>query len=104
MRSDFLRIGVDAMRDLQAIDVSIVLELTAYEIVQRLPQDSKDAGQQKNHRERRPVAQTAQPPLRPELSKCPGRKAIDEIKTHQQARRRQEQSINNVVQHVMPHL
>src|SRR5215469_6710040 len=71
MRAGFPRVGINAMRDFQAVDIGVMLHLAANRVTDWLAKETENTENEKNHRERRPIAELANMPARAEAAQHP---------------------------------
>src|SRR5690348_374619 len=81
MGCGLLRIGVDAVGYLQAINISLVLKVTAIRVSDWLSDETQDSKQQKDHGKSGPVAQFANVPPLLKAAKEPASSTINNIKS-----------------------
>src|SRR5215472_15971334 len=104
MCAGLLRVGVDAVRDFQAIDVGVVFKLAAESTAERRGKEAQDAENEKNHGQGRPVAQFANLPALAESAQEPAGEAIEQVVPYQQSNRAYGQTDGHVIENVVPHL
>src|SRR5215472_4111888 len=104
MCAGLLRVGVDAVRDFQAIDVGVVFKLAAESTAERRGKEAQDAENEKNHGQGRPVAQFANLPALAESAQEPAGEAIEQVVPYQQSNRAYGQTDDHVIEDVVPHL
>src|SRR6185437_16874191 len=103
MRRGFLRVGIDAMRDFQAVNVCVVLNLPAYSTANGLCNNIKYGEDQKEHRNSRPVAQAAHVPALLKARKRPICNRVQQVKAKEHSYGKRCHSNHNMIQYVVSH-
>src|SRR5258708_3563038 len=104
MRAGLLRIGIDAVRDLQAVDVGIMLKLAAESAVNGPRDNAHDRKYQHQHGYSGPVAELAHVPASLKTRERPSGQAVENIKANEQPDRGCGDADHNMVEDVVSHL
>src|SRR5215472_8287233 len=99
-----LRVGVDAVRDFQAVDIGVVLHLAADGVEQWRGEEPENTEDQENHGQRGPVAQFADLPARGETPHHPTGDAVNQVERQEREDCDQNQPVDDVVENVVTHL
>src|SRR5579862_285279 len=104
MRSRGGRIRNKAMRDLQAVNIRLVLLPSAVAVDYRLGQEAEYRDDQQKHGQRRPVRRVPNAPVASPARDHPTNDLRTEEQKHEQHQRQPEKRIADMAENIMAHL